>query len=274
MQKIDQKQIQKFRIKIRAFYRAHKRDLPWRKTHDPYKILVSEIMLQQTQVDRVIPKFNAFIKKFPTVKHLARARTQDVLALWSGLGYNSRALRLKRSAERIVELHGGRVPKDKAVLVTLPGVGPYTAGAIRTFAFDMPDVYLETNIRTVFIDHFFPNKNSVSDTELLEMVRITLPSSDWRGWYSALMDYGAWLKSKGKNQNSKVKNATKQSRFKGSNREVRGAIMRVLAEKGSVSENEKSLLEKFSRERLVTALLSMVNDSIVSKRARTYVLVD
>lgn len=264
--------MQKFRTKIRAFYRAHGRDLPWRRTHDPYKILVSEIMLQQTQVDRVVPKFNAFIKKFPTVKHLARARTQDVLALWSGLGYNSRALRLKRSAERIVELHGGRVPKDKAVLVTLPGVGPYTAGAIRTFAFDMPDVYLETNIRTVFIDHFFPNKNSVSDTELLEVARLVLPKNDWRGWYSALMDYGAWLKSKGKNQNSKVKNATKQSRFKGSNREVRGAIMKVLIKKGSVSDNEKSLLEKFSQERLVCALTSMVSDTTLVKRRGRYTL--
>lgn len=272
MQKIDQKQIQKFRTKIRAFYRVHRRDLPWRRTHDPYKILVSEVMLQQTQVDRVIPKFNAFIKNFPTVKHLAAARTQDILALWSGLGYNSRALRLKRAAEDVVRIYSGRVPKDKTALVLLPGVGPYTAGAIRTFAFDLPDIYLETNIRTVLIHEFFSKRKTVSDSELLEVARLVLPKKDWCEWYSALMDYGAWLKSKGKNQNSKVKNATKQSRFKGSNREVRGAIMKLLTQKGSISDNEKSLREKFSRERLSVALASMIKDGILQKSAHGYIL--
>jgi|JI8StandDraft_1071087.scaffolds.fasta_scaffold70360_2 A/G-specific adenine glycosylase len=275
MQKITHVQIQEFRKKIRMFYRAHKRDLPWRKTHDPYKILVSEVMLQQTQVDRVIPKYLAFIKQFPTARRLAEARTVDVLALWSGLGYNSRALRLKRAAETIVAEYGGRVPKDKVQLVALPGIGPYTAGAIRTFAYDLPDEYLETNIRTVFIHEFFSTtKRQVSDSELIELVRMTLPARDWCGWYSALMDYGAHLKSEGKSQNAKVVGNKKQSRFLGSNREVRGAVVKLLVQKKKITGKEKSLTKHFSDERLVQALRGLEKEGIVRAVNRVYVLVD
>ena len=195
-------------------------------------------MLQQTQVERVVPFFTRFVKAFPTPVSLARAPLREVLAVWQGLGYNRRALLLKRAAEIILREHGGEVPCSTEKLDALPGLGPYTAGAILAFAFDQPAVFIETNIRTVFLHFFFKDKKKVNDKEILELVRQTLPSSNIptnvggspREWYSALMDYGAHLKETVGNLNAeKSANYAKQPPFKGSRRELRGEILRRVA---------------------------------------------
>lgn len=223
------KKDQRFVNEVWRFYETHGRhDLPWRKTTSPYKILVSELMLQQTQVDRVVPKFTAFIKRWPTIAKLAAASQADVLRAWQGLGYNRRAKYLHLAAKAVVE-QGGTFPKDEPGLRSLPGVGPYTASAIMAFAYDAPTVMIETNIRQVYLHHFFTDEAGVADTALLELIERTCPSERVREWYWALMDYGACLKRTHGNINSKSKHYIKQSKFKGSDREIRGAILRLLA---------------------------------------------
>lgn len=217
--------------------------MPWRNTHDPYKILVSEIMLQQTQVDRVIPFYNRFIKQFPTSKTLAKAPLGEVLKTWQGLGYNRRAKYLWEAA-KIIAQEGFAGQK-------LPGVGPYTAGAISAFAFNKPEVFIETNIRTVFF-HFdiskYKKTRKISDKELLPLVAETLKRSKMqpRDFYAALMDYGASLKQNGVKLNSRSKHYTKQSKFEGSARQLRGALLRELLKS---SANKAQLIKKFSPAR-------------------------
>jgi len=181
-----------FQKVIWRFFAQNGRDLPWRRTKNPYKILVSEIMLQQTQVERVIPKYAEWLARFPTAATLATAARATVLTTWRGLGYNRRALALKRAAESIVAR--GKFPREVAEILELPGVGPYTAGAIAAFAFNEPVVMIETNIRTVFIHHFFSDQKNVRDSELLPLIEKTLPRLKPREWYWALMDYGSHLK--------------------------------------------------------------------------------
>lgn len=209
--------------------------MPWRETTDPYAILVSECMLQQTQVDRVIPKFNEFIAAFPTVQSLADASFKDVLSHWSGLGYNRRALWLHESAKKICTDFDGRVPDSIDELTTLKGIGHNTAAAICAYAFNQPVVYVETNIRAVYIHHFFQDRDDVTDKEILDTVEQTLDTSSPREWYWALMDYGTYLKKTFKNPARKSKHHTKQSTFKGSRREIRGKILRYLLDNQKVT---------------------------------------
>lgn len=219
----------KFKKTIWNFYKKHGRhDLPWRKTKDAYKILVSEIMLQQTQVLRVIPKYKSFLKKFPTVQALAKASLKDVLIEWQGLGYNRRGMYLKKCAEKIISDFGGKFPKDFETLTTLPGIGPATAGDILAFAYNIPILVIETNIRSVFIHFFFTDSKKVSDKQILPLIEKTLDISNSREWYYALMDYGAYLKSTNSNPSRKSAHHIKQSKFKGSNREMRANILRLL----------------------------------------------
>ena len=227
------------------YYRKHGRKFPWRKTRDPYAILVSEVMLQQTQADRVAPFFVSFLNAFPTVERLARASLKQVLRVWSGLGYNRRALFLKRAAEAVMREHRGVVPRNLAPLDALPGVGRDTASAVLAFAWNERVVFVETNIRTVFLHHFFPRQRKVRDEEVLELVRQTLPikthpfsrrmgeSIEIREWYDALMDYGAMLKHQVGNPNIRSAHYVRQKRFVGSRRELRGAILRK-ASRGEV----------------------------------------
>ena len=146
---IDPDKIAELRADLIAWYRDNARDLPWRRTRDPYRILVSEVMLQQTQVDRVIPKYFAFLDFFPTFEALAAAPTADVIRAWSGLGYNRRAVNLQRTAQAVVDEYGGKMPSDQVQLRDLPGIGPYTAGAIACFAFEQDVGFFDTNIRRV-----------------------------------------------------------------------------------------------------------------------------
>ena len=212
------------------YRREGRHDLPWRKTKNPYRILVSEIMLQQTQAERVIPKYKSFLKKFPSLASLASAPLGDVLREWQGLGYNRRAKMLHECAKVITKEYRGVFPKTHTELMRLPGVGHYTAGAIMAFAYNEAVPIIETNIRTVFIHHFFKDKDSITDTETFRLIERSLDRDNPREWYYALMDYGAYLKKTIGNQNAKSKHYTKQSAFKNSDRQIRGAIIRLLSE--------------------------------------------
>lgn len=203
------------------------RDLPWRDTHDPYAILLSEVMLQQTQVSRVMGRWEQWLETFPTIADLASAPLPPVLELWQGMGYNRRALNLKRCAEEVVAMHDGVVPSDKKALLALPGIGPSTSAGVRIFAFRQPDMYLETNVRAVFIHELFPGRESVADKELVSLVEATCPQdARVRAWYYALLDYGAHLKKTMPNPTHRSKHYTRQSKFEGSHRQKRAYLLR------------------------------------------------
>ena len=211
-----------------AYFAAHQRDMPWRSEPTPYHVLVSELMLQQTQVVRVLPKYQAFIERFPDVHSLAVAPLADVLAMWNGLGYNRRAKFLHAAAGQIVQHYGGEIPDSQAALMGLPGVGVNTAGAIMVYAFNQPVAFVETNIRTVFFHHFFADEDGIDDKEVAELVAQTLDAESPREWYWALMDYGAHLKSTVGAAISRSKHYTRQSKFEGSRRQLRGEVVRRL----------------------------------------------
>ncbi|MFT5036814.1 MAG: A/G-specific adenine glycosylase [Candidatus Azotimanducaceae bacterium] len=224
---MNQKQ-KKFVDTVWEHYNTHGRHkLLWRKTSNPYKILVSEIMCQQTQVERVFPKYTLFLKTFPKVSDLAQASLGEVLELWQGLGYNRRAKMLHNCAKNIVGKYNGKFPKTYEELKALPGIGPYTAGAIMAFAYNKAVPIIETNIRTVYLHHFFKNKTDVNDKEILQSIGVTMDQENPREWYWALMDYGSYLKKTHGNPNSRSKHYAKQSKFEGSDRQIRGAILRV-----------------------------------------------
>lgn len=207
------------------------RDLPWRNTYDPYAILLSEVMLQQTQVARVMGRWEQWLGTFPTPADLSAAPLPPVLELWQGMGYNRRALNLKRCAEAIVAEYDGVVPRDKRALLALPGIGPATSAGVRVFAFREPDIYIETNVRTVFIHELFGEQEQVSDKELLPLVEATCPQDESvRSWYYSLLDYGAYLKKTQVNPSRKSKHYTRQSKFEGSHRQKRAYLLRRVLE--------------------------------------------
>lgn len=254
-------------VVIKYWKRAGRHELPWRKTRDPYAILVSEMMLQQTQVYRVIPFYTRFLARFPTAHVLAAAPLAEVLRFWNGLGYNRRAKFLHDAARAIVAQHDGTVPRGYAPLRALPGIGDYTAKAVRVFAFNEPEVLIETNVRAVFIHHFFPRSRSVPDAKLLPLIGATvalLPrGTSARMWYAALMDYGTHLKATHSNPSRKSAHHVRQSKFAGSLREVRGEILRALLRGGDLALVGDRFPERFAeaytalkREGLIAALHS------------------
>ncbi|MBI4057937.1 A/G-specific adenine glycosylase [Candidatus Microgenomates bacterium] len=225
---LSQKVITGLQKTIYKYYKTHKRELPWRKTRNPYHILVSEVMLQQTQVPRVIEKYNQFLHRFPTIDDLAKASLREVLATWLGLGYNRRALSLKKLAEKVTADYNGVVPQSVELLQTLPGIGTTTASSIAAFAWNYPSVFIETNIRSVFIYFFFRKQQNVSDEDILPLVEQTLDRKNPRLWYWALMDYGVILKKIYKNPSRKSLQYKKQKPFKNSDRQIRGAILKII----------------------------------------------
>jgi A/G-specific adenine glycosylase len=261
------KQITDFKKTIWKYYKSHKRDLPWRKTTNPYRILVSEIMLQQTQVSRVIPKYKEFLKQFPTPQALARADLREVLTCWQGLGYNRRALYLQKCARVIVEEYKGKFPRDFKTLCSLPGIGPATAGDILAFAWNIPTVVTETNIRSVYIHFFFTNTEKVSDAEILPLIEATLDTTNPREWYWALFDYGAYLKET-HNPSRKSIHHTKQSKFKGSNREKRGMILKLLIQQ---SQTQKQLEQKLAYP-VSDNLVKMIQEGLIKKTKGVYMI--
>lgn len=244
-------------------YRTMDRWLPWRAPEADgqfaaYKILVSEVMLQQTQAGRVIPKYQQFIERFPDQHSLAQAPLADVLVAWSGLGYNRRARYLHEAAKRL-----GATPQPWSYddLVACKGIGPNTAAAICVYAYNVPLVFIETNIRTVFIHHFFSGSAAVHDKELLPYISETLDREYPREWYWALMDYGVQLKSTVGNAARSSKHYAKQSKFEGSRRQVRGRVLRELA---SGVRTSAELAEVIPDERLAAVLQELRRDGLIS----------
>jgi A/G-specific adenine glycosylase len=270
MSGLHQKQLKAFVTEVMSHYERHGRHgLPWRQTTDPYAILVSEIMLQQTQVDRVIPKYLAFMVKYPTPEHLAKAQFIAVLQLWIGLGYNRRARYLHLAAQALTL--SGSYPETVSAWRALPGVGPYTAAAVCAFAYDERVSLIETNIRTVFIHHFFTDQEQVSDQAIMELVDQVLPHiTSPRLWYYALMDYGFVLKKAVGNLNTKSKHYTKQSRFVGSDRQIRGAVIQALASSGMTKRRLGQTMPTVGKEILSRQLERLMCEGLVQKRGQTY----
>ena len=264
--------IRALRAEIWAFYEHSRREFTWRKTTNPYKILVSEVMLQQTQVGRVAGKYPEFLKAFPTVKTLAEAPLARVLAVWQGMGYNRRALALHRLAQEVMAKHRGKIPHARAELEALPSIGHYTAGAIRAFAFNEPEVFIETNIRRAFIHHFFSRRQSVSDKEILPLIEKTLDAKDPRAWYSALMDYGAHLPKIVKNPNKQSKHYTKQKPFEGSHRQVRGHVLKFLNTKGKCTAVSCARILEIKPEEVRIVLDELTREGFIQQHGKNYTI--
>jgi A/G-specific adenine glycosylase len=239
-----------FKEQIRMFYDRHGRDLAWREHITPYRIVVSEVMLQQTQVERVSSAFPRFIEHFPDFKSLAGATLEEVLAEWQGLGYNRRAMALKKTAERVVSEFSGNLPGDARILATMPGIGKATAASIAVFAFNIPVAFIETNIRRVFLHCFFPGRDEVPDREVFPLVLGTMDEEDPRTWFWALMDYGAYLGRKSGNANRRSSHYRRQSVFSGSDRQVRGIILRILVREGGMPPDTLCTLAGGDAERV------------------------
>ena len=255
-------EVDDFRETVWGHYRAHRREMPWREDPSPYKVVVSELMLQQTQVARVLKKFDAFLLTFPDFASLAHAPLHDVVAAWSGLGYNRRAKYLHAIACAVANVHHGRLPDNSMGLQALPGIGKNTAGAIMAYVYNQPEVFVETNIRTVLFHSFFNDSDEgVTDKELELLVAQTLDREHPREWYWALMDYGTHLKTQRLGRNQQSKHYKKQSKFIGSPREMRGRIVRELTNGGaSVTELQARVV---ADERFVDALDGLLRDGLV-----------
>jgi len=253
--------VKKFREIVWAHYEQYGRTtLPWRKTTDPYKILVSEMMLQQTQVSRVADKYTSFLKKFPTARALAKAPLSAVLKEWSGLGYNRRGKYLHDAAKTIVTTYRGDI--KHALAHDLPGVGPYTRAAVRVFAFNEPHTMLETNIRAVFIHHFFAGNRTVSDKELQPALEQAVKGQDPRTWHWALMDYGAYLKKLHENPTRRSAHYSVQTKFEGSLRQVRGAILKILTD-GPFGDLAISKMLSYDEKHIRDALHALATDGLI-----------
>lgn len=273
---MDARKIAEFRKTVWDFYREHGRhELPWRLpevdgSFDSYKILVSEVMLQQTQVPRALPKYEEFLAKFPNVSSLARAKLGEVLAVWNGLGYNRRAKFLWLAAQTIEQKYAGTFPRTAQELQKLPGAGPNTAGAIVVYSFNQPEVFIETNIRTVFIHHFLKDQRDISDKVILELAKETLDYEWPRVWFWALMDYGSYLKQTVGNLNWASKSYAKQSKFAGSRRQLRGTIIRALLEKPYKADELAKLLPD---ERLPAVAAELADEGLIRKTGERFSLV-
>lgn len=248
----------------------HGRTYPWRRTTNPYRILVSEIMLQQTQTHRVVPKYREFVRAYPTVRSLAAAPLRDVLAHWQGLGYNRRARALHACAATIVREYRGRFPRTYHELLRLPGVGPYTAGAVMAFAYNAAVPIIETNIRTVYLHHFFAGRDDVTDRDILESIERTLDRRNPRRWYAALMDYGHYLKGTIGNQNTRSRHYTRQQSFVGSDRQVRGALIRALIAQDGLTEHALARAVQVPVARVRVQCAALMRDGLIVRRGRRH----
>ncbi|MBN2056357.1 A/G-specific adenine glycosylase [bacterium] len=255
---IDEGVLKQFRTIVFTWYRENGRRFPWREHMDPYAVLVSELMLQQTQAHRVAPKYDAFLARFPTFEALAAASLEEVLSTWRGLGYNRRALSLKRIAHVVVHQYGGRLPDDPGELIKLAGIGPATAASICAFAFNKPVVFLETNIRAVLIHVFCNDRAVVADTELMELAGRVFPGHSARDWYNALMDLGSALKKLLPNPSRRSAGHRRQEPFRGSRREIRGTVLRLLL----AAERDLRQTELAVRAAVTPAVLASVVEDL------------
>ncbi|MEK7189225.1 MAG: A/G-specific adenine glycosylase [Patescibacteria group bacterium] len=233
---------------------------------------MSEVMLQQTQALRVVEKYRAFTKRFPIARSLAAAKLSSVLGEWQGLGYNRRAKMLHEAARAIVREHNGAVPGDPDALLALPGVGPYTAAAILVFAYNQPRVMIETNIRSVYLHHFFPDQKNIPDSELTHLIGQTLDTRHPRKWYWALMDYGAHLKKTLPNPGRRSLHHSKQSPFRGSDRQIRGGIIRELIKKQKQTTAELARALDTDPGRVRGIIVRMRHEGLLKKQNQRFVI--
>jgi A/G-specific adenine glycosylase len=264
--------ISDFQQLVLDYYHQHGRPMAWRDTTDPYRILVSEIMLQQTQVERVFVKYAEFLAAFPDFAALAQAPLAEILAVWQGMGYNRRAISLQKCAQRVMQEYGGELPADVDTLATFPGIGRATASSICAFAFNMPVIFIETNIRRVFIHFFFPDNEIIPDTDIVPLVERSLFRKNPRCWYWALMDLGTALKNTVPNPNRRSAHYTKQSPFEGSDRKIRGLILKhLLIIPGA---EEKEILEVAGGEgnRVRRIICSLIDEGFITLRDGRYSL--
>jgi len=257
--------LESFQKIIWQHYATHRRPFPWRDIINPYHVTVSEIMLQQTQTDRVLYKFEQFICEFPDFQTLATAPFDAVLRAWKGLGYNRRAMALQKIAQIVVNNHNGQLPDQPEILETFPGIGKATACSITTFAFNKPTMFIETNVRTVFIHFFFKEQESVHDKEIEPLVIQTVDQLQPREWYYALMDYGVMLKKTVGNSAQKSKHYHKQSRFVGSDRQIRGMILQALLDHTILHENDFAPLLNKEPKRVAMILDGLVDERFIEK---------
>jgi A/G-specific adenine glycosylase len=257
--------LDQFKELIWHFYQHNKRDFPWRNIDNAYHVVVSEIMLQQTQTHRVISKYEEFISTFAHFESLANAELRDVLSVWQGLGYYRRARFLHQMSQKIINEYGGILPQDPKILQTFSGIGPHTAASICAFAFNLPTVFIETNIRTVFIHHFFHDKVDVTDKEIMPLITATVDRNNPREWYYALMDYGVFLKSNVANPSRKSAHYTKQSKFEGSNRQLRAKILKFIVAKGSASYADIRTSVPQNEERVDTIMHQLLVEEFIKK---------
>lgn len=261
----DPESIHRFNAILSEFYLKNRRPMPWRDEITPYRVVVSEIMLQQTLVPSVLKKFDYFIQVFPDFVTLAQASLEGVLRAWQGLGYNRRAKYLLQIAQEIIIRWDGIVPDDPEVLRTLPGIGPATAGSIVVFTYDRPVVFIETNVRRVFIHHFFQDQVGVSDKEIYPVLNRTLDHTHPRDWYYSIMDYGTFLAGAIENPNRRSRHYAVQSKFSGSDREMRGRILKILLDEGPTAGDIIHQKIQSEKERTDRILGQMIHEGLLMR---------
>jgi len=267
---LDIQTIEAFRKTIWQFYTINKRSFAWRNTSDPYRILISEVMLQQTQTHRVEQKYAEFITTFPNFEILAAVELKDVLRVWQGLGYNRRAQSLHKIAQIIVDQYGGFLPKIPEVLETFPGIGSNTAASMCAFAFNLPVVFIETNIRTVFLHTFFNDKEFVHDKEIMPLIEQTVDKDNPREWYYALMDYGVMIKKVYNNPARKSAHHVIQSPFHGSDRQVRSKIVRALLKTDTMTTVQIQEVIKQETTRVERIINQLCKEKLIKKQGKWY----
>jgi A/G-specific adenine glycosylase len=259
-----------FQKMIYYYYKNHKREFPFRENITPYTVLISEIMLQQTQTERVSEKYLQFINKFPDFSSLHAASIEEVLKEWKGLGYNRRAIALKRIADSVVKDYEGKLPDSIGILKSFPQIGHNTASSIITFAFNKPTAFIETNIRRVYIYFFFPNKSKINDKEIMSIVQNTIDIHDPREWYYALMDYGVMLKKTHPELNKRSIHYRKQVPFKGSNREIRGKILELLIKQGKMKiKNIQRVFDGKEQNKIMNILNQLKKEGFIEMTTDT-----
>ncbi len=268
---------------LRSWYAPRRDAYPWRGSHDPYAVWVSEVMLQQTQASRVVPAFGSFLRRFPTVRALAAAARRDVVRAWGGLGYNRRAVRLSEAARVIVRDHGGRIPRDPAALRELPGVGPYTAAAVASLGFGDPVAVVDTNVRRVVARvHLGIDGHDAPAREVATLADAWLDRDDPVTWNQAVMDLGREVcRPKPRCDVCPLarvcrfrlagsiagRGPKRQGPFEGSTRQVRGAVVRALRSHPSLTRTRLSAETGFTRERIDDAIGTLVTDGLVEEGA-------
>jgi A/G-specific adenine glycosylase len=265
--------LEHFQQFIWDFYNNNGREFAWRHIENPYYVLVSEIMLQQTQTHRVITKYEEFLLAFPTIQSLAFASLRDVLLVWQGLGYYRRARYLHQIATIVVAEYDGIIPADPIILQTFPGLGTATASSICAFAFNMPTVFIETNIRTVFIHSFFQGQSEIKDKELMPLIAATVDQNNPREWYYALMDYGVYLKNQYTNPSRKSAHYNKQSKFEGSDRQIRASILKLITTKSIVHEADIFQAINKEKDRVARVLSALESEQFIRKDSHSVYMI-